>query len=219
MGKTCKIFLLIIVFSGAVAMSGCESKKPKVIVCLGDSLTACGGAGGRYSDYLAKWLDKHTIINKGVNGDTLAGGRARFQTDVLDNSADVVIIALGANDFWQKKRSPGQLKADLEYMVEQANQASVQVVIASCFGDRDLAEEQDVEFSSDRFDYAYAIAKMEAEVVERFGCFYVPNMQIDIKPNGRVPYWADDNHPNEIGNEFVAKRILAELKKALAVAK
>ena len=56
---------------------------------------------------------------------------------------------------------------------------------------------------------------MLAGWVKRYDCFYVPNMQIDIKPNWTIPYWDDKNHPNELGNEFVAKRILPELKRAL----
>lgn len=198
-----------------ILISGCEKQKPKTIVCLGDSLTTCGGKDGRYTDYLAKWLPKHKIINKGISGDTLAGGRERFDKDVISLNPDVVVIELGANDFWQKTREIPELKGDLEYMVAQAQSISAEVVIASCFGDRDFESEQKIEFSTDRFDYGSAIAKMELEIVAQYNCFYVSNMQIDIKPNGKVPYWTDDNHPNEFGNEFVAKRIMAEIKKAL----
>jgi hypothetical protein len=44
------------------------SKKPaKTIVCIGDSLTACGGLGGKYTDYLKQLLPRHSIINKGIS--------------------------------------------------------------------------------------------------------------------------------------------------------
>ena len=208
-----------VILTGVILLSGCEKQKPKTIVCLGNSLTTCGGKDGRFTDYLAKWLPRHRIINKGIGGDTLADGRKRFDKDVISLSPDVVVIELGANDFWQKKRKFSELKADLEYMVTQAQSIGAEVVIASCFGNRDFESEQKIEFGPDRFDYGNAIAKMESEIVAQYNCFYVPNMQVDIKPNGKVPYWTDDNHPNEIGNEFVAKRILAELKKALAAIK
>ena len=207
---------LFILLAGAILISGCAKQKPKTIVCIGDSLTVCGGQGGKYTDYLAKWLPKHKIINKGISGDTLTGGRKRFQKDVISLNPDIVVIELGANDFWQKKREIPELKNDLEYMVVQAKNIGARVVIASCFGDRDFESEQKIEFGADHFDYGNAIAKMESEIVAKYNCFYVPNMQIDIKPNGKVPYWTDDNHPNEFGNEFVAKRILTELEKALA---
>jgi len=190
-------------------------QKLQTIVCIGDSLTACGAPDGRYTDHLANWLKKHTVINKSINGDTLAGGRKRFEKDVIENSPDIVIIALGANDFWQKTRSIEALKTDLEDMVKRAKEINAKVIIASCFGDRKFESELLVEFSSEKFDWADTIAKMEKEIVEQYNCYYVPNMQIDIKPNGTPPYWADNNHPNKSGNEFVAKRILKPLKKAI----
>jgi lysophospholipase L1-like esterase len=178
-------------------------------------LTVCGEPGGRYSDWLAKWLPNDVIINKGVNRDTLAGGRARFEQDILALKPDVVIIELGAADFWQMKRDIPQLKADLEDMVARAKQAGIKVVIASCFGRRDYLTEEKVEFDPVRYGFADRIWQMEEEICKKYGCFYVPNMQVDIKPNGKEPYWADKLHPNKEGNKFVAKRILAELKKAL----
>ena len=190
-------------------------QKPQTIVCIGDSLTTCGLPDGRYTDHLGKWLKKHTVINKGINGDSLAGGRKRFEKDVIENSPDIVVIALGANDFWRKVRPIKDLKNDLEDMVKRAKKIDAEVIIASCFGDREFESEVLVEFGSEKFNWADAIAKMEMEIVEQYGCYYVPNMQIDIKPNGAALYWADRNHPNKSGNEFVAKRILTPLKKAI----
>ena len=186
-----------------------EQKQPVggTIVCFGDSLTVCGGPGGTYPDWLAHWLPNVDVINRGIGGDTLAGGRMRFKRDVLDEHPDVVVIALGANDFWRRERPIQQLQDDLDDMVCQARVAGIEVVIASCFGRRDLPAEDNVEFE---------IGRMEQDVCRRNDCFYVPNMQIDIKPNGRVPYWADTNHPNKAGNELVARRILGQLEHALA---
>jgi len=212
MPKTIALMTLAAQF---IILAGCAKKEPKTIICIGDSLTTCGGADGRYTDYLAKWLPRHKIINKGVDGDTLAGGRARFQKDVIDLKPDIVVIELGANDFWRRERPVTELRADLEDMVIRAKAIGAEVVIASCFGNRTFNTEQNVEFSQDRFDFADAIAQMETEIAKKHACFYVPNMQVDIKPNGTMPYWEDNNHPNALGNRFVAKRILKELKKAL----
>jgi lysophospholipase L1-like esterase len=205
----------LLLLMGSVLLGGCRPGKSHTIVCIGDSLTACGGPGGRYTDWLQRWLPDEKIINKGIGGDTLAGGRSRFQKDVLDLNPDVVVIELGANDFWQQKRPITELKADLEDMVVRAKKAGAAVVIASCFGDRDLKKEGKVEFSQDKYDYADGIAGMEREICQKYQAFYVPNMQIDIKPNNRPPYWDDSNHPNKAGNERVAKRILEQLRPAL----
>lgn len=207
----CIRFLLIpVVLLTTVGCRKCEESL--TIVCLGDSLTLCGGTDGKYSDWLARLLPNDTIINKGLEGDTLAGGRSRFQRDVLDKYPDIVVIALGANDFWKANRQISQLKADLEDMLSRAKAAGIQVIIASTFGARDFASEKRPEFGPERFDFAYGIAQMEKQLTTEYNCTYIPNMQADIKPNGRVPYWQDQLHPNEIGNEFVAKRILEAIK-------
>ena len=195
-------------------LTGCSSQ-PKVVVCIGNSLTACGGENGRYSDWLSQFLPQYQIINKGINGDTLAEGRARFGKDVEELKPDVVIIELGANDFWQHERNIKQLQEDLVDMVKRAKAAGMEVVIASCFGQRKYEEEENVEFNAKQCDFASAIGQMEQDVCQTYSCFYVPNMQLDIKPNGNPVYWNDTNHPNKSGNELVAKRILPALKKAL----
>jgi lysophospholipase L1-like esterase len=208
------LMMMAVLFS-----QGCRQDTPKTIVCIGDSLTVCGGEGGRYTDWLAQWLAPHDIFNKGVNGDTLAGGRSRFERDVLALKPDVVVVELGANDFWQMKRPIEQLRKDLEDMVSRAKKAGAEVVIASCFGNRDYAAEKKVEYGVERYRFADQIWLMEEDVCHRYGCLYVPNVQADIKPNGKKPYWDDTNHPNKEGNRFVAKRILTAMQKALAAAK
>ena len=210
-------YVLSFAICTAMFFTGCGKSKPMKIVCFGDSLTSCGGQGGRYSDYLQAWLSDCEVINKGIGGDTLGGGRKRYQRDVLDLKPDVVIIELGANDYWGAGRPISELSADLESMVRDAKNCGAQVVIASCFGGQKDAETPPKDDTDKKRKlYAKGIADFEADIVKRYECYYVPDMQVDIAPNGRVPYWSDNNHPNKAGNEFVAKRIYAELKKALA---
>jgi len=190
-------------------------KESKTIVCIGDSLTACGGSNGKYTDHIQQLLPGNIIINKGIGGDTLAGGRKRFEQDVLELQPDIVVIELGANDYWQMKRSISELKYDLEYMVKQCADKNIKVIIASCFGHKIQINTKEKGESKQRAEYALAIREMETEIVKKYNCFYVPNIQADIKPNTRSEFWSDNNHPNKLGNKFVAKRILKELKKAL----
>jgi len=211
-----KLYCLFIL---ALLLACDVAAKPIRIVCIGDSLTACGGSGGHFTDHLTSWLPGAEIINKGIGGDTLAGGRARYEKDVLLLQPDVVVIELGANDFWQAKRPIDDLAADLEYMISTARASNAQVVIASCFGDVEQGDSSP-EFIEDLHSrYACEIARFERRLVTQYGCFYVPNMQLDIKPAKEHPeFWSDNNHPNKAGNERVARRILAELQKALTAA-
>lgn len=211
-----RIVFCVLAAIGAVMMVGVAQAAGRTIVCIGDSLTTCGGKDGRYTDWLAAWLPNDTIINKGIGGDRLAGGCARFKRDVLDLNPDVVIIELGACDYWAKKITLTGLRADLEGMVSRAKKAEIEVVIASCFGDNYDSSCKKIDLNSTKIDYAKGIALIEREVIKKHDCFYVANMQKDIKQQGKEKYWTSKNHPNKAGNEFVARRILKELKKALA---
>ena len=203
-----------------MSISGCNSSKPETggkirIVCFGDSLTACGGKGGRYSDWLAQMLPDCEVINRGIGGDTLGGGRKRFAKDVMELHPDILVFELGANDYWRRKRSLDDLKKDYEYMIKTAHDAGIKIVIAGCFGaDYNASRKIDTAKAGLPLeDYACGIAAMEFEFADRYGCVYIPVMQVDIKPNGIGPYWSEDRHPNKKGNELVAKRIKAAIDK------
>lgn len=204
--------------AGVVLWLGLKDRRP-VLVCLGDSLTSCGGPGGHYSDWLAQLMPYMKVVDAGIGGDTLAGGRTRFAHDVLRHKPAVVLIAMGANDFWQRSRTIAELQDDLETMVRAAKDKKCQVVVASCFGDRPFWSEPSVEFDFGRYELAWKIAQMERAVCKAQGCFYVPNMQVDVKPNRLAPYWDQTDHPNRAGNEQVALRLLPVLRQALASVK
>ena len=187
-----------------------------VLVCLGDSLTSCGGPDGHYSHWLEKQMPDVRVIDAGIGGDTLVGGRARFEKDVLAHEPDVLLIALGANDFWRNGRPVAEMGDDLAHMAREARARGMQVVVASCFGDRDFWEEICSEFDFWRQGVASRIARIEREVCDAHGCLYVPNMQVDVKPNRLPPFWDETDHPNRQGNEQVALHLLPALRQALA---
>lgn len=187
-----------------------------VVVCFGDSLTSTGGRGGRYSDWLAKKMPQVRVVNAGIGGDTLEDGRRRFERDVVVHKPDVVLIALGANDFWQRSRSVSEMQEDLEYMVHKLRNSGVEVVVASCFGERDFWSESCVEFAPERYELAAGIARMEQSVCSAHNCLYLPNMQVDVKPNRLPPYWDSTDHLSSAGNEQVALRMMPYISEALA---
>lgn len=200
--------------AAAIVYAGLKDRRP-VLVCLGDSLTSCGGPGGHYTHWLARLMPHVKVIDSGIGGDTLDGGRQRFERDVLAHKPDVLLIALGANDFWRRSRTVAQMGEDLEAMVSEARARGMSVVVVSCFGDRRFWEETCIEFDPARFGLASAIAQMEREVCARHGSRYVPNMQVDIKPNRLPPFWDETDHPNRAGNEQVALRLMPAVSAAL----
>ncbi len=52
----------------------------------------------RLRDTLSPEIERLTVINAGVRGNTTVAGRARFQSDVMDHNPDLVIVCLGIND-------------------------------------------------------------------------------------------------------------------------
>ncbi|MBP7636662.1 MAG: hypothetical protein KBA18_02185 [Kiritimatiellae bacterium] len=209
------VAILGVCAAAALVASGLRDRRP-VLVCLGDSLTSCGGAGGHFSHWLQRFMPDVRVIDAGIGGDTLDGGRARYARDVLAHNPDVVLIALGANDFWRNMRPVPVLGDDLRAMVQEARQRGMQVVVASCFGQRDFWEEVCTEFDASRFGLAEEIARMERAVCDEYGCLYVPNMQIDVKPNRLPPFWDETDHPNRAGNEQVALCLLPALRQAVS---
>jgi len=79
------------------------STEPRVVVCLGDSLTAGYGLDQAlaYPALLQKRIDnlrwKFKVVNAGLSGETTAGGLRRLDW-VLKRRIDVLILALGGND-------------------------------------------------------------------------------------------------------------------------
>jgi len=185
------------------------------IVCLGDSLTECGGVGGRYSDYLAQALPEYRVLNRGIGGDTLAGGRERFSRDVLSLRPKLVIIELGANDFHRADRPIEALFEDLAHMVNAAGIQGIQVIIAGVFGpqlDRD-SRLVPKEYKEGAPQLGQQIFQMEREIARRFGAVHVENIQAELN---KPEHWGDPRHPSPAGNRVVAARLLPVVKQLLA---
>ncbi|MCX7935535.1 MAG: AMP-binding protein, partial [Planctomycetota bacterium] len=175
------------------------------IICFGDSLTACGGDEGRFSDILADRFPGHLFVNKGVGGESFVEARARFEQDVLAEKPDVVLLELGAVDWWRNERPPEAWAADLEDFVRRSKQNGAKVVILGVFGDYLDASGQRRPKTYGSDERAIAYRGLEAEIARRYGCPYIANIQERII--GDRCCWLDANHPNERGNRYVADAI------------
>ena len=89
---------------GLIARSAtCDAfAEPTTIVGFGGSTTAVRGELKVYCDLLDTGLNRRGIpvrvINSGVDGDHTQKARERFESDVLANDPDIVIIQFGIND-------------------------------------------------------------------------------------------------------------------------
>ncbi|MEO1662918.1 MAG: arylesterase [Pseudomonadota bacterium] len=106
------------------------------IVMLGDSLTA--GFELPPSQALPAEIERllksagHSIdvINAGVSGDTSAGGLARYDWSVASANPDMLILALGANDYLGGI-DPDQTKDNLTAIIERASSDDVEILLVS----------------------------------------------------------------------------------------
>ena len=109
---------------------------PFKIVMLGDSLTA--GFGLPPADALPEQLERRLtsetyaveFVNAGVSGDTSAGGLARYDWSVASVDPDILVLALGANDYLSGL-DPAQTRANLSTIVERAQADGTDVFLVS----------------------------------------------------------------------------------------
>lgn len=105
------------------------------IVMLGDSLTAGFGLATKYAlpEQMADIFKRNgfdiKVINAGVSGDTTAAGLARYDWSVGSADADLLVVALGANDFLNGS-SPVTARRNLAEIIERAKSDGLQVILA-----------------------------------------------------------------------------------------
>ncbi|HEY3418010.1 MAG TPA: GDSL-type esterase/lipase family protein, partial [Armatimonadota bacterium] len=104
------------------------------ILCFGDSLTTCGGEGGRFSDILQERFPGHEFLNKGVGGEAFPEARRRLQADVLAEQPDIVLVEYGANDWWRDERPFTAWAQDLDDILGRICQAGTRAIVVGVFG-------------------------------------------------------------------------------------
>ena len=145
MKKYCFSFFVILLITG-VFFFGCKnstaSENPdKTVVCFGNSLTAGYGASvpgedDKTKSYPAFLQEKINIpvINAGVTGDTTEQGLARIRTDVISKNPRIVIIELGANDFFNFILfPPAATKKNLQKIIDKLNPKRTKIYLAKFF--------------------------------------------------------------------------------------
>ena len=137
--------LAIASFSGAAAA-------PVSIVALGDSLTAGYGLGPgeSFPEQLQAALEARghdvSVANAGVSGDTASDGLARLEWSV-PAEADIVIVALGANDAL-RGIDPAVTRRALAAILGKLGARRQAVLLAGMMSPRNLGDEYAEEFDA-----------------------------------------------------------------------
>ncbi len=124
--------VLFVGFGSTMSMSAPE--RPLKIIALGDSLTAGYQLPGSAAfpavlekALRAKGYDVH-LVNAGVSGDTASGGLARLDWS-LGDSADGVILELGANDMLRGV-DPAATKKALTEIMSRLRSHGIRILLA-----------------------------------------------------------------------------------------
>jgi len=122
-----------------------EVNKRFTIVALGDSTTAGtpgflspleappngrGNVESQYGYWLSRMHPDWQVLNRGINGERSDQIRGRFERDVVQSGASVVIIIAGVNDIY-RGRSAESVIGNLKWMYGRARSRGILVVAGS----------------------------------------------------------------------------------------
>lgn len=134
--RVLSIGIAILLLTTVISGSACAGAKHTTSVCcIGDSLT-CGWPETctTYPQALQMLLDSShqhdnwMVVNDGIGGNTTGQMLARFQTDVIDQEPNVVVIWGGINDVLFQSTPVPTIECNLQCMYTQAHMAGITVV-------------------------------------------------------------------------------------------
>jgi acyl-CoA thioesterase-1 len=184
-----------------------EARGERVIVALGDSLTAGLGvaADEAYPARLEARLQQegyaYRMVNAGVSGDTTAGGLRRVDW-VLRAKPDIVIVALGAND-GLRGQSPQAMRDNLAAIVARLQAGGARVLLAGMRLPPNYGAEYTTEFQA-----------IFPEVARSARVAFVPFLLDGVAADARLNQ-PDGIHPTAAGYQVIADRLWPYLRPLL----
>ncbi len=177
-----------------------------IVTVLGDSITA--GWGLDAAQALPVQLEHALnaagvparVRGAGVSGDTTAGGLARVDYSVRDDT-DVVVVALGGNDLLQGVE-PARMAANLDGILTRLKARGFTVVLAGMRGPPQFA------------DYTAAYDRAFAELADRHDVYFYPFLLEGVALVARYNQ-QDGIHPNAEGARLIARGLAPVVSAAV----
>jgi len=191
------LIFFIILMSGCQPLIDNRNSAGTTIVCFGDSLTAGYGAaiGHDYPSLISKKINL-PVINAGVSGNTTGDALERLDQDVLTQNPKLVIITLGANDYFHGRPKEETL-ANMIKIIERIKSHGAMVA---------WAEVQMGVLGDPYIEDFTTLAKREHILL-------IPNILSGIIDNPELKY--DQIHPNDAGYKIMAERIYQHIKSLI----
>lgn len=192
-----------------IAHANEKTRDPIEIIMLGDSLTA--GYGLEEKDSLPSQLEAAlrnenlnvSMINSGVSGDTTAGGLERLEWS-LNDTADILVIALGAND-GLRGVSPSFTKDNLEKIIVNAQELrpDIKILLLGMMAPPNLGGQ-----------YAEQYNDIYPALAEKYHLPLYPFL-LDGVISEKTLNQADGIHPNRKGVDVIVNKIVPFFKDNL----
>lgn len=198
------------------------------IVAFGDSTTALRTGVVVYADRIASAYEDITVVNAGVGSNTTSLALQRFQTDVLNQSPDLVIIQFGLNDSMvdvfdeetEPRVSLEDYEENLNYFIETLCAAKIQTILMTpnplrwttallnIYGEYPYDPNDERGLCVTLIDYVEAVR--EIAVKQRVALVDVYNA---FEGSGDVEaLLLDGMHPNSKGHAVISSRIFSLLQ-------
>jgi acyl-CoA thioesterase-1 len=184
-----------------------EARAERVIVALGDSLTAGLGvaADEAYPALLETRLARegyaYRVVNAGVSGDTTAGGLRRVDW-VLRAKPEIAIVALGAND-GLRAQNPQAMRENLTAIVKRLQAAGARVLLVGMRLPPNYGADYTTEFQA-----------VFPEVARSTGAAFMPFLLDGVAADTRLNQ-PDGIHPTAAGYQVIADRLWPYLRPLL----
>ena len=182
--------------------------RPRIVTMLGDSITAGYGLPAR--DALPARLEARLatttpgvrVRGAGVSGDTSAGGLARVNFSV-QNDTSLCIVALGGNDLLQGW-DPKVIRSNLNGILNKLEARRIPVMLAGIAIPSALGR-----------SYARDVAAVYADLAAKHRAPLYPNLLAGVGGDRRLNQ-RDGIHPNAAGVNIIAARLAPVVARALA---
>ena len=196
-------FAVVLALVGVAPVS--RAGEAPVVVMLGDSLTAGYGLPEdqalpvQVGTALAALGIDAEMVNAGMSGDTTGGGLDRYDWSVRSADPDLLLIALGANDFL-RGLSAEATTANLSKIIETAQGDGVDVVLIS-------VEARSTELTDSR---EAAFAAIYPSLAETYDVTHYRGLLDGVRDRPEL-LQPDGLHPTAEGVRLMAERLAAFL--------
>ena len=199
-----KLLGIVILSLTSILLISCGEKKSQIklekVLLFGDSLMS--GYGLPEEDHLSVILEKSLksegykiqVFNGSVSGNTSLDGLDRIEDELLDESYDLIIIGLGANDML-RRINPNQTKQNLDKIINIILDNNIKVILAGM-----------VASPTNGLSYKKKFDKIYPDLSKKFELELIPFLLkgVALNPN----FNQDDGlHPNEKGVLIIAETI------------